>query len=374
MGLGQAKIGYLGLPFPGHQHVQRLDVLVHQSPLVCCLQAPGKLDRHIEHLLQTRQPAIADPFLQRPSFDILGKDHHLIVDGAEEPAGRHVRMLRQIDPSPQFAQERLPMFRLSDQRGQDSLDGKPLTTGSAADQVDVAHAAAAKKLFDFIQVEDHVARLPDFRHTLLFDRGCNIRPRRTSRLDRRDSPGFRLHFRSTRPLGIGCQVEIGLHEVIREEKDVATLLAPHLLAEESLGDYVRLITRWTSDFHQGRRPVACIIPCHFHRPHAVSSCACLLLEVRDHHPCPALQATKPFADLLGLDFQFGLAIRVRAVDLPGGIRRARDKRFFRLWHLLRIKRRGEFEDRITARPTAATKAVSGQLYRKRSQIEVLVTL
>jgi hypothetical protein len=69
------------------------------------MQAPGELDRHIEDLLQLREPTLLNPVLERSSLHILGEDRELRSDRAEKPAGDEVGMLGEIEPGLQLTQE-----------------------------------------------------------------------------------------------------------------------------------------------------------------------------------------------------------------------------------------------------------------------------
>ena len=162
-GLGQPEIGDFGYSFPRHQDIQRLDVLVDEPSGVSGLQPPGELDGNVEDPFQRGEPTVADPLLQRAAFDVLGKQDHLVLGRAEEPAGRNVRMLGQVDPGAQLVEKRPAVTLLADQLGENPLDREPLAAGLALDQVDVAHSAVAQAPLDLIVAQKHLADLPGRR-------------------------------------------------------------------------------------------------------------------------------------------------------------------------------------------------------------------
>src|SRR5437899_2961945 len=109
---------------------------MNQPQLVGRVQAPGKLDGHVQDLVQPGELAVPYPLGQRAPGHELGEDRYLVIDRAEETATREVRMLGQIDPGLELVQKVALAVLVAELGRQNGLHGEPVAAGTAADQVD----------------------------------------------------------------------------------------------------------------------------------------------------------------------------------------------------------------------------------------------
>ena len=161
--LCQAKVGHFDHPIQGHQHIPRLDILVHQSFFVRIRQPPGKLDGNIQDTLQRFstpaliESAAIDPILQAAAIDQFCKGMGEIVNRAHVIAGNDVRVQTQVDPFFSFVGEDGLISRIQFQR---ALNGKIDVPGFVMDTINIPKAAASQLLPDLVRIQNILARLP----------------------------------------------------------------------------------------------------------------------------------------------------------------------------------------------------------------------